>query len=528
MGITVVFHIKGGFVRDHGLRYRGGEIHTLRGLEADKWCYFEATGTIKELDKTFDCLSSRLWWKTADGSFEQDLREFKDDKDIIQMESAIKKKGELEVYVEHNVNDHVTQTPICIESSQVAKGPKGKGVVDATKHDTEDEYSEYSGSDSDSCKGIYFSDSEEDRVYELFDDGFVVAGNEVQVEADLNTKNEMQSPIPSEIAGTGEQDMQHVIPSEIVEMNKLEEEYTTDELDSASESEFENDKPKFVKFSADEEMTKNFKFSAGMEFATLQQFKDAILEHSVLNGKEIRFPKSDKDRVRAVCKKKKKCDYFIFVSRVGRTTTFRVKTMCPKHTCGRAFKNKNANSRWVAKKMLDRVKCTRTVKINEVVDDIQRRYATQITGCRAWRARQIAREIVEGESSKQYSLLWSYSEELRRACRGNKCKLELDRPGPGLKPRFGRFYVCFDGCKKAIKNSCRPFIGLDGCHLKNKYGGQLLIAVGRDPNDQYLPLAFAVVESETKDTWSWFMKLLLEDIGDQRWCFISDQQKVSL
>jgi hypothetical protein len=38
-------------------------------------------------------------------------------------------------------------------------------------------------------------------------------------------------------------------------------------------------------------------------------------------------------------------------------------------------------------------------------------------------------------------------------------KLELDRPGTGLQPRFSRFYVCFDGCKRAIKNSCRPFIG---------------------------------------------------------------------
>jgi hypothetical protein len=85
--------------------------------------------------------------------------------------------------------------------------------------------------------------------------------------------------------------------------------------------------------------------------------------------------------------------------------------------------------------------------------------------------------------------------------------------------------VCFDGCKRAI-NACRPFIGLDGCHLKNKYGGILLIAVGRDPNDQYLPLAFVVMETESKDTWDWFMTLLLDDIGDRRWCFISDQQKV--
>jgi len=32
------------------------------------------------------------------------------------------------------------------------------------------------------------------------------------------------------------------------------------------------------------------------------------------------------------------------------------------------------------------------------------------------------------------------------------------------------------------------FMGVDGCHLKAKYGGILLTTVGRDANDQYFPL----------------------------------------
>jgi len=43
-------------------------------------------------------------------------------------------------------------------------------------------------------------------------------------------------------------------------------------------------------------------------------------------------------------------------------------------------------------------------------------------------------------------------------------------------------------------------IGVDGCHLKNKYGGIFLAAIATDPNDQYLPLAFVVVESENKES----------------------------
>jgi len=66
--------------------------------------------------------------------------------------------------------------------------------------------------------------------------------------------------------------------------------------------------------------------------------------------------------------------------------------------------------------------------------------------------------------------------------------------------------------------------------LKGQYGGELLTAIGRDANDQMLPIAYAVVEVENKDTWSWFLKLLIEDLGGAdvcRFCtFMSDQQKV--
>ena len=65
---------------------------------------------------------------------------------------------------------------------------------------------------------------------------------------------------------------------------------------------------------------------------------------------------------------------------------------------------------------------------------------------------------------------------------------------------FKRLYTCF----KAFKDnfvSCRPIVGLDGCFLKGRFGGKVLIVVGRDGNDQMLPLCYAIVEVGNKDTW---------------------------
>lgn len=123
------------------------------------------------------------------------------------------------------------------------------------------------------------------------------------------------------------------------------------------------------------------------------------------------------------------------------------------------------------------------------------------------------KEKIEGDATKQYNLLWKYSAELQRVNRGNTCMINMERLGPQLQPRFSSFYFSFDGIKKGFTTACRPFIGADGCHLKTKYGGTLLIVVARDPNDQYYPLAFGVCETETKESWKWFLTLLLEDIG---------------
>lgn len=76
---------------------------------------------------------------------------------------------------------------------------------------------------------------------------------------------------------------------------------------------------------------------------------------------------------------------------------------------------------------------------------------------------------------------------------------------------------------------CRPILGLDGCHLKSVYGGQLLTSVGLDANNSTWVVAYAMVEMESKDSWLWFLDLLAKDLiikdeGDG-WTFISDKQK---
>ena len=71
---------------------------------------------------------------------------------------------------------------------------------------------------------------------------------------------------------------------------------------------------------------------------------------------------------------------------------------------------------------------------------------------------------------------------------------------------------------------CKPVIYVDGTFLYGKYRSVLLTAEAVDGNNCILPLAFALVEKESKDNWEYFMKMLRYSCCDGRddICIISD------
>ena len=97
------------------------------------------------------------------------------------------------------------------------------------------------------------------------------------------------------------------------------------------------------------------------------------------------------------------------------------------------------------------------------------------------------------------------------------------------QPKFKRIYITYNAQKVGFLGGCRPIIGLDGCHLKGRFGGQILAATARDANDNIFPVAFAVVEQENKDSWIWLLHQFSDDIGNPEQLnlvYITDRQKV--
>ena len=87
----------------------------------------------------------------------------------------------------------------------------------------------------------------------------------------------------------------------------------------------------------------------------------------------------------------------------------------------------------------------------------------------------------------------------------------------------------YNAQKVGFLRGCRPLVGLNGCHLKGKFGGHILSATARDGNDNISPVTLGVVKQENKDFWVWFLQTFANDIGrpdELNLVFISDRQKV--
>ncbi|XP_021859367.1 uncharacterized protein [Spinacia oleracea] len=140
----------------------------------------------------------------------------------------------------------------------------------------------------------------------------------------------------------------------------------------------------------------------------------------------------------------------------------------------------------------------------------------------ALKARRKAQNLILGEYREQYSLLYRYAAEIKRSNPRNTIKFKLNNNV------FERLYICFDAIKKGFLAGCRKFFGINGCFLKGPFGGQLLVTVGRDGNNQMYHIAWACVEVEDTDSWGWFLQLLEDDLDThdgKGYTIMSDQQK---
>ena len=111
-----------------------------------------------------------------------------------------------------------------------------------------------------------------------------------------------------------------------------------------------------------------------------------------------------------------------------------------------------------------------------------------------YRSKRKAKDLINGDEQLQYGVLRDYAQMISIVDKGSKVILQTEMVDETSQPKFKRMYVRFNAQKVGFLGRCKPFIGLDGCHIKHRFDKQILSPTTKDANDNIFPVAMAVVE----------------------------------
>ncbi|KAH7862346.1 hypothetical protein Vadar_003544 [Vaccinium darrowii] len=253
-------------------------------------------------------------------------------------------------------------------------------------------------------------------------------------------------------------------------------------IDSDSDEEGRGNRVKHTVFNEKTDMD-NPIFKVGMEFKTHGQFREAVKEHAIKWGKEIKFLKSDKRQVRATWKSP--CPWTIYCSYVPNDEVYRVKTFIDEHSCVRSFKVPWVSTKWIVKKYSERIRKNPTWPIPSLVDTIQSEKTVQVNPQKAYRAKKISLDMLQGSAAKQFTMLNSYAKEILNTNDGTTVIIKV-KPVVGSEGevKFKRFTFMSDKQKGLIDSVSTLFPNASHrfCvrHLYNNFKGEFKGLVMKD------------------------------------------------
>ncbi|XP_075492536.1 uncharacterized protein LOC142530597 [Primulina tabacum] len=170
--------------------------------------------------------------------------------------------------------------------------------------------------------------------------------------------------------------------------------------------------------------------------------------------------------------------------------------------------HQQATSDFVAKILVENFKGQLSLPEPKTIITMMQNKGVEISYFKAWRGRQLALDKLLGSSEESYRIIPSYLYMIEQVNRGSKTDLVTDSTSR-FKYMFLAYRTCIDGFRRM-----RKVISVDGTFLKCKYRGCSLVATAQDGDFHQFPIAWAIVDSENDDSWTWFLQKLKEFIND--------------
>ncbi|RYR52774.1 hypothetical protein Ahy_A06g027650 [Arachis hypogaea] len=311
-----VHHERNFFDNKHRLEYLCRMIVDDLYFDVDEWSLQDIVSKLKKL---WYKGYARLWYKELGMDLNSNLREMKSDGDAMRMARSL-------------VSGSVKHCKVYVVDA-VKEGKR----IKITSSDID--YVPVEGDDN--CSGLL---------------KFEVEDNDPQSNAFGGFNGPLNEEVPAARVAQGDEGLGEVDK----QIEDIFYGYEIEKIDSYEED--------------SDDMIKN------KRFPRYNEFKDAIKEHVLLNGKDTSFKKNNKVRCRVVCNgRKSKCKWIYFASKVGGSDYFRIKTLHEKHTCGRNYNGRLASSNWISNKIANNISQEEEMKLAIVIQTIQNKYMANIS-----------------------------------------------------------------------------------------------------------------------------------------------------
>ncbi|KAI8562466.1 hypothetical protein RHMOL_Rhmol03G0039100 [Rhododendron molle] len=221
----------------------------------------------------------------------------------------------------------------------------------------------------------------------------------------------------------------------------------------------------------------NLIHEVGQVFPGVRDFRATLQRYAIENSFMYDLVKNDQYRVTAKCSISS-CGWRVHAILDRSNKEFRIKELVNEHGCGSTYrtnKHKRVTSSLVASEVTSMVRKKNNTSPMDLLDLFTDKYGLDLSYHHVWLGVEKARGEIFGDYESSFDKLRWYVEAAKIANPGSLLKLEIDP----VSKEFLRLFVSFNACIIGF-NHCRPFLCLDGTHLKGRFKGCLLAATGKD------------------------------------------------
>ncbi|KAK9230705.1 hypothetical protein WN944_023677 [Citrus x changshan-huyou] len=207
-------------------------------------------------------------------------------------------------------------------------------------------------------------------------------------------------------------------------------------------------------------------FFIGQCFRNFRQLTWAIKTYAVENKFKVYKYKFEKSRVTVGCNYFR-CPWFLHVAKTRFGQTFIVRRLHNVHTCQRDLKNLECTAEFIVAKFAATIIEHPDTNVEWIQSELRRMYGAKIHKYKIYRAKKkvLQRQGADYESS--YKLIINYAQSILTKMPQALALVKVFRMhGQQTETHFDNIVISFIALRDGFNQGCRPFIGIDGCHLK--------------------------------------------------------------